>query len=218
MAQLGFTNHLFNEVDFLSKADIKSIAGKLLKSTKLSIELLENLLLWARIKMGRIAFEPEVINLKNTINSIAELFNSGTESKNITLTLDIQNELQTFADLNMFETVLRNLISNSIKFTSEGGRISVSVIEVKDFITISVSDTGVGMDSDKIEKLFQTGQSISTLGTQNEKGSGLGLLLCKEFVELNKGKISVKSKCNEGSTFSFTVPKYDLGNQGLQKV
>jgi signal transduction histidine kinase len=107
----------------------------------------------------------------------------------------------------MFQTILRNLIANSIKFTKEGGTINISAKEEKDFVTITVSDTGVGMNQDKINRLFQIGQDTSTLGTQNEKGSGLGLILCKEFIDLNNGSISVKSKLGEGTKFSFTLPK-----------
>ena len=106
----------------------------------------------------------------------------------------------------MVETILRNFIANSIKFTNKGGRINISAKEEKGFVVISVSDTGMGMNPDKINRLFQIGQDISTLGTENEKGSGLGLILCKEFIELNKSKISVKSKLGEGTEFSFTLP------------
>ncbi|MGD1007476.1 MAG: two-component regulator propeller domain-containing protein [Ignavibacteriaceae bacterium] len=206
MALLGFSNHMVEEINILSKEDIKTIAGNILKSTKVTFGLLENLLQWARIKTGRMTFEPEVINLKNIIDGTTELFKNNAASKEIVLTIDVDNETKIFADLNMVETILRNFIANSIKFTNKGGRINISAKEEKGFVVISVSDTGMGMNPDKINRLFQIGQDISTLGTENEKGSGLGLILCKEFIELNKSKISVKSKLGEGTEFSFTLP------------
>jgi ligand-binding sensor domain-containing protein/signal transduction histidine kinase len=208
MALLGFSNHMVEEINFLSKDDIKNIAGNILKSTKVTFELLENLLQWARIKTGRITFEPELVNLKITLDQTAELFRNNAANKKIILAIDdVDGNPNIFTDLNMFQTILRNLIANSIKFTKEGGRINISAKEEKDFVTITVSDTGVGMNQDKINRLFQIGQDTSTLGTQNEKGSGLGLILCKEFIDLNNGSISVKSKLGEGTKFSFTLPK-----------
>jgi ligand-binding sensor domain-containing protein/signal transduction histidine kinase len=205
MALLGFSNHMVEEINILSKEDIKTIAGNILRSTKVTLGLLENLLQWARIKTGRITFEPEVIHLKKTIDETTELFKNNAASKGIILTIDVDNETKIFADLNMVETILRNIITNSVKFTNSGGRINISAKEEKDFVVICVSDTGMGMSPDKIKRLFQIGQDISTLGTENEKGSGLGLILCKEFVEMNQGKISVKSKLGEGTEFSFTL-------------
>ena len=106
----------------------------------------------------------------------------------------------------MIELVIRNLISNAIKFTDVGGEITVSAIAEEDFIRINVIDNGIGIPQDKIEKLFLTEENTSTPGTRNEKGSGLGLILCKEFVEINKGKISVESELTKGSKFTFTLP------------
>jgi len=186
--------------------DIKTIGLNILKSTKVTYSLLENLLQWSRIQTGRITLEPEIINLKKIVHKIAGLYKNNIDEKNITLAIDVPAGIKILADLNMLETVLRNLLSNSIKFTGKGGGIMVSAKEDIDFVTISVSDTGVGISPDKIEKLFQIGQNISTLGTQNEKGSGLGLILCKEFIELNKGKLSITSKLGSGSQFKFTIP------------
>jgi signal transduction histidine kinase len=102
---------------------------------------------------------------------------------------------------------LRNLISNSIKFTDRGGKITISATEENNFARIRVKDTGIGINTDKLEKLFQINENISTAGTQNESGSGLGLILCKEFIEINKGQISVNSSIGKGSEFSFILPK-----------
>ncbi len=209
MALLGYSTHMVEEISFLSKQEISTIAGNILKSTKNTFDLLENLLQWARIKTGKITFEPEEIDLKKTVEETAELFKNNAASKGISLTTDVDIDVLIFADLNMVETILRNLISNSIKFTKKGGTIIISAKAKKDFVTVSVSDTGQGMSQDKINRLFQIGQDISTSGTQNEKGSGLGLILCKEFIELNNSKITVKSKQGEGSEFSFILPAGD---------
>jgi ligand-binding sensor domain-containing protein/signal transduction histidine kinase len=206
MALLGFSNHMAEEVDVLSKEEIKTIAENILKSTKVTFELLENLLHWARIKTGRIIFEPEIINLKNTIEETIELFRNNALSKDIELCIDIDPGTKIYADLNMIETILRNLIANSLKFTNKGGRIDIFAKEKKDCVVIRILDTGVGISPDNIDKLFQIGKDTSSLGTQNERGSGLGLILCKEFVEMNKGKITVESKVGKGSVFSFTIP------------
>ena len=209
MALLGYSTHMVEEISFLSKQEISTIAGNILKSTKNTFDLLENLLQWARIKTGKITFEPEEIDLKKTVEETAELFKNNAASKGISITSDVDIDVMIFADLNMVETILRNLISNSIKFTKKGGTINISAKAKKDFVTISVSDTGEGMSQDKINRLFQIGQDISTSGTQNEKGSGLGLILCKEFIELNNSEITVKSKQGEGSEFSFILPAGD---------
>jgi len=207
MALLGYSNHMVEGIDVISKEEISNIAVNVYKATKNTYELLENLLQWARVKTGRISFAPELINLNNIIEETAELFKNNAASKEISLTTEVDNNLNIFADLNMVETVLRNLIANSIKFTKIGGRVNISAKEEKEFVLISVSDNGDGMSQDKISRLFQIGQDISTLGTQNEKGSGLGLILCQEFIQLNKSKISVKSELGKGSEFSFTLPK-----------
>jgi signal transduction histidine kinase len=125
--------------------------------------------------------------------------------------MDVDDGIIVFADLNMFRLILRNLLSNSIKFTDKNGRIASSAQDEKGFVTVKVSDSGVGMQPEKIKKLFQIDQNISTSGTNNEEGTGLGLILCKEFIEINKGKISVNSIPGEGSEFSFTLPDAKKG-------
>jgi signal transduction histidine kinase len=207
VALLGFSNHMVEEINNLSKDEMQVMAENILKSVKLTFGLLENLLQWARIKTGRINFEPEVLNLKIIFDKVVELFLGIAQSKDITLAVDISTNLYVFADLNMVETILRNLISNSIKFTDRGGKITISATEENNFARIRVKDTGIGINTDKLEKLFQINENISTAGTQNESGSGLGLILCKEFIEINKGQISVNSSIGKGSEFSFILPK-----------
>ena len=208
VALLGFSKLLVDEINNLTKDDLNIIAGNILKSARQTFGLLENLLHWARIKTGRIVLEPEKINLKEVLNEITELYRGNAASKGIVININANNT-DVFADLNMVQTILRNLISNSIKFTGKNGKVYITVNDEKKFVRVTVADTGVGIEPDRINKLFQIDQNISTMGTQKEEGSGLGLILCKEFIELNKGEILVKSKLGEGSEFSFTLPKFE---------
>ena len=206
---LGMSNLLVDKFDNITKSDLQIISENILNSAKRTYSLLENLLQWARIKTGRMNFEPRNITLKKIIDEMLKLYKGNAINKNISLTSEVNDELYAFADINMVETILRNLISNSIKFTNQGGKIIICVKDADDLLTITVKDTGVGISPENIGKLYQIDQNITTLGTQNEEGSGIGLILCKEFVEINKGELSVKSKVGEGSEFSFTLPKIE---------
>ncbi len=208
IALLGFSKYLVDDLNVLNKDEIQTISENIFKSAKLTFGLLENLLQWARIKTGRINFEPEKVDLKKIIDETIELYKNNAQSKRISLDYKLDDADLVYADLNMVQTILRNLVSNSIKFTDEGGRVVISVNNEKKFVRVNIIDSGVGMDKEKITKLFQIDKNVSTPGTQKEQGSGLGLILCKEFVELNRGQINVKSKIGEGSEFSFTLPKY----------
>ncbi len=207
---LGFSEYMVRELDNLPKDELKLIAKSIEKSASLTYGLLENLLQWARIQTGRIDFNPEEINMKKILYKTAELYKANAESKNISVNINVDDNLIVYADLNMIETVLRNFISNSIKFTENGGNINFSAKDNKGYVQFSIADSGVGISQETIDRLFKVGHNVSTLGTQNEKGSGLGLILCKEFIEFNKGKISVKSKLGEGSEFSFMLPKENV--------
>ncbi len=204
---LGFSNYLFDELETLAKDELRSISENILKSAKLTFGLLENLLQWARIKTGRIIFEPESVNLNKIIVEISGLFKGNTDNKNITLKVNVPDNILVYADLNMLQTVLRNLVSNSIKFTRNNGNIEISAVEEEESIRIAVKDDGIGMSRDKVDKLFQIDKNVSSSGTNKEEGSGLGLILCKEFIEINNGRIFVKSSHGEGSEFSFILPK-----------
>ena len=207
IALLGFSNYLFDELETLAKDEMKTIADNILKSAKLTFGLLENLLQWARIKTGRIIFEPENADLYKIVSEITDLFKGNINNKSISFIINIPENIYAYADLNMLQTVLRNLISNSIKFTRNNGNIKISALEEDKYIRIKVTDDGIGMSPGKINKLFQIDQNVSSVGTNKEEGSGLGLIFCKEFIEINNGKIFVKSKPGEGSEFSFILPK-----------
>lgn len=170
--------------------------------------LLDNLLLWAKSQQHAVQFKPEKLKLNMVVKNNLILNSRIAESKGVKLQSNIEKEVFVFADHNMIDLVIRNLISNALKFTAEEGSVTLSLQELDDFYEISVKDTGVGIDENDIPKLFDQNNSISTYGTNNEKGSGLGLILCKEFVEMNGGTVSVKSQKGKGSTFSFTLEKY----------
>ncbi len=207
---LGFSEYLANEIDDIPEDELKVISENMLKASRATFNLLENLLQWSRVKTGRFSYDPEEIMIGNVIRKMIDLYSANAKNKNITLSINIQENLLVFADMNMVETILRNLISNAIKFTNIGGKISLSTSTEGNFAVISVQDNGIGLNESVKERIFQIDQNLSTRGTQNEEGSGLGLILCKEFVEINKGKIMVESEVGKGSTFIFHLPvKYE---------
>jgi len=203
---LGFSE-LF--VEQAAKKDYESIdkyAGLILKSSHAALNLLSNLMEWAQSQTGRMKFSPEQLDLTNLINDIVTQFENTALQKEIVVSKSLPHGLLVFADNSMLSTVLRNLISNAIKFTYPGGKIRISAEKNQNEIKISVGDTGKGISNEVLNKLFQIDGNITSPGTQNETGTGLGLILCKEFVEKHNGKIWVESKVNEGSTFYFTIP------------
>jgi len=175
-------------------------------TSKKTYELMENLLEWSSIQTGTIPFYPKKLTLLMLLKNLEELYTQNLKSKEITLKIDVGPEISVFADKKMIETILRNLISNAIKFTHPNGTVSVSAEPGNDFVVIKVMDTGVGIKKEKLSELFQVDKVESTPGTAKERGTGLGLILCKELVEKQNGKMWVESKEDEGTTFYFTLP------------
>lgn len=171
-----------------------------------SFDLLNNLLEWSRVQTDRITFMPDNHQLSILIVEVVKLLSLAAMKKNIKVDFEV-SDIEIKIDVNMIQTVLRNLLSNAIKYSHKGGLINISAFENKNEVEISVKDNGVGINKDYMEKLFLLGENIATLGTDNEKGTGLGLILCKEFVEKHKGKIWVKSEEGKGSEFKFILPK-----------
>ncbi len=203
----SFLNLLKNHTSSLSEAEIKNLAVELDKSVDNLRSLLENLLTWARSQTGNIEIKPQTINIYPLVRENIELLRNQANEKGIELSYKGNGEIVARADQNSVSTVIRNLISNAIKFTHAHGKIDVVVEEWKDAIEVSVIDNGVGMTKDVINQLFTVGSKHTTLGTNKEKGTGLGLILCKEFIEKNGGKIMVASTPGSGSRFSFSLPK-----------
>jgi signal transduction histidine kinase len=156
-----------------------------------------------------INFHPEVLNVHSKIIESIDLLEGAYTKKNIEITVVANNKIQIFADANMFSTVFRNILANAIKFTPENGIISIHTVKKEGFCEISVQDSGVGITEENIQKIFRIDSNHSTLGTNGEKGTGLGLVLCKEFIEKHNGKIWVESVEGQGSHFTFTLPLKD---------
>jgi len=175
-------------------------------SVKNTLALLDNLLNWAKSQTGEINYKPEKIDLSTTIRQVIELLDPIARTKNISLSQIASEGIEIYTDERMLKTILRNLISNAIKFTKSGGSIIVSVVTEKNQVQFSVSDNGLGINAEVSKKLFKVSANTSSLGTANEKGSGLGLALCKEFVKKLGGDIWLKSKEGDGSDFRFTLP------------
>jgi PAS domain S-box-containing protein len=205
---LGFSEMLTEEIESLNKEEIKNIAKNINKSAQVTNNLLEEILLWARTQQGKIPFTPQMLNFGDICNNILETFIPNAKAKNITINYSAADHINVFADIDMLKTVLRNLVSNAIKFTNNGGVININAVENSGNVTISVSDNGVGIPPDNLAKLFDISEVISTKGTAKETGTGLGLLLCKEFVEKHGGRIWVESEVEKGSDFKFTLPIY----------
>ncbi|MFK5856153.1 MAG: PAS domain-containing sensor histidine kinase [Bacteroidota bacterium] len=203
---LGFSELLIENVNDFGVEDSEKYLSIINSSAKNTLILLDNILNWAKSQTGQISFKPEKIIFSDVILEIIQLNKSLAKTKNISLNYFSTDEIKVDADENMLKAVLRNLISNAIKFTKSGGHISVSAISKQDYVEITISDDGIGMNKEKLKELFDMSAYTTTLGTANEKGSGLGLVLCKEFVEKHDGKIWVESEEGKGSDFKFTLP------------
>ncbi|MBS4066178.1 MAG: hypothetical protein KGZ74_16585 [Chitinophagaceae bacterium] len=186
--------------------EIKILLPEVVKDLNNTTDLMENLLQWAKSQMRGEVFAPDVLNLTELISQLLKVMNIQAGGKDIQLYLKPSSLAFAYADRGMMETVMRNLISNAIKFTPHNGSISIQLIEDTEWVEVSVKDTGLGMSEETMNKIF-AGEYFSTKGTSNESGTGLGLMICRDFVHKNGGEISVKSKPGEGTTFTFTVPK-----------
>ncbi|MBX3042875.1 MAG: tetratricopeptide repeat-containing sensor histidine kinase [Candidatus Kapabacteria bacterium] len=208
MAFLGLTKILSNNFMQLTPNEIKEYTNNLFDSAENLHKLLENLLEWSRIQRGIIKFNPEYCILSFIVQQNIEIQTEFARQKGVKLINHIPAKLNVFCDISMINTVLRNLISNAIKFTNTGGKIEIAANTDKnnEYATIFVKDSGVGMDSETIDKLFRIDQNVTNDGTSGEKGTGLGLILCKEFIEKHGADIWVESILGEGSTFLFTLP------------
>lgn len=165
-----------------------------------------NLLHWARMQDGSIKYEPEKINLLKAVSTAMRPLESIAKEKTIQIDIKVKAELYVYADLFMLTTVLRNLLSNAIKFTHPGGQICVNSGISGKLVKISIIDNGTGMSKSTMQNLFQLHEGYTSSGTSGESGSGIGLILCKEFIEMNKGTLSIESQVKKGSTFMFTIP------------
>jgi signal transduction histidine kinase/ligand-binding sensor domain-containing protein len=205
-ALLGISDMLVHKTDRLNADEIQEYLQVIYDASHQTFNLLENLLQWSRSETGRIEWEPKEIDLSKSIIETISLLSGEAKIKAINVTFTAYNNNKVFADENMTKTVLRNLISNAIKFTPPNGKVVISTRLIDTSVEVSVIDTGVGIIKENINKLFRIDVHHSTLGTNDERGTGVGLMLCKEFVEKNGDTIRVESQPEEGSTFTFTLP------------
>lgn len=203
---LGFSNLLLEDIKEFSTEQITHQIGLINRSAKATLDLLDKLLEWAKNQMGLTNFNPENLKLNQIIKDVIATLGSSAHIKNISLDYTPLDEIEIFADPNMLRTIIRNLVQNSIKFTPANGKIEIFALNKPKHIEISVSDNGIGMNKETKDNLFLIGKTNIKSGTANEKGTGLGLILCKEFIEKHKGQIWIESKEDQGSTFSFSIP------------
>ncbi len=203
---LGFSEFLATELEKLSKKEIKDYSTSIYGMIRNLYNLLENLLEWSRMQTGKTVFMPERTNIRFIIENVVDLLKINAVKKGITLVYDQEEDIFIQADPNMFNSIIQNLVSNAIKFTRPRGEVKLRTEIKENGIEVYVSDNGVGIPKEALSKIFRIDKQITTLGTSNEKGSGLGLLVCKEMIEKHGGNIWVESTPGEGTTFSFSIP------------
>ena len=170
--------------------------------------LIENLLEWSKMQRGKLSFEPQPLLLKSSLTKSIELMMDTANKKGIDLRINIPDHTVVIADIHMLETIIRNLISNALKFSFKGSVIEISAKKAEnDLIRVTIKDNGIGMNPELLDKLFTLAENINRKGTEGEPSTGLGLILCKEFVEKQGGKIWAESIEGEGSSFIFTLPQ-----------
>lgn len=206
------SNLLAEQMQNGEKEGIEELAGLIQSSTQQAMSLLINLLDWSRSQTGRMVCSPEYVDIVALIHDVIDLMNESARQKSISLIMELPRNLLAYADKVMVSTIVRNLVSNAVKFTHPGGKVMVIAKRNQTDLLITVSDDGVGIKPGDIKKLFRIEESISTKGTENEKGTGLGLILCKEFVEKHGGMLWVESETGKGSKFSFTIPNFKKAN------
>lgn len=206
-AMIGLSELMANEYDSFDEAERKSVFDSFRTSISDLYKLLQNLLTWSRSQSGKMQYNPEIIDLKQIIEDNINLAKQQSNQKSIHIFMNIEHKTIAWADKQMIDTVVRNLLSNALKYTHRGGKIDISVQINQSVVTVCIRDNGVGMSDLTRKKLFRIDEKISLQGTENERGTGLGLILCKEFITINKGSISVESEPGKGSTFCFTLPK-----------
>jgi PAS domain S-box-containing protein len=206
-AFIGLTQIMAEELSTLSMNEIQVYAESMKNSASNLYRLLENLLNWSKIQQGLIPFNAEILRLLPIVEESMLMLLEAAKNKNIEISLNIPNDIKVSADENMLNAIIRNLVSNAIKFTPKGGKINLSASENgENYVEITIKDTGIGMTDDMIENLFKLDVNTNRPGTDGEASTGLGLILCKEFIEKHKGKLWVKCNGDKGCTFWFTIP------------
>jgi signal transduction histidine kinase len=204
---LGLTEILCEDTDSFSEEEVKKMIGRLHNSSLTLVTMIKNLLSWSRAQTNSLDYVPKKFNIKDIIEHNIELLKENADKKEIHLSHNVLEDQSVFADKEMINTTIRNLITNAIKFTSKGGFVKVEMKNLEKDVEVSIIDNGVGIKEENMGKLFKEGEKVHTLGTEKESGTGLGLLLCFEFIKRNHGQLTVESKEGEGSQFKLTLPK-----------
>jgi two-component system, sensor histidine kinase and response regulator len=211
---LGLTQILHEELDTLERDEIIEYIGMIHQSSSKFYTLLENLLQWTIVERGQIDFNPEPIRILDVITEIIELYSAVSLNKDIRFEIEADDTLHLYTDLNALQTILRNLVSNAIKFSNPGGTVKIQATANGQFTELGIIDAGVGMEPDNAAKIFDIEHMKSRPGTQNEKGSGLGLLITKSLIERGGGTIRLESTPGKGSAFYFTQPSSEITING----
>ena len=203
---LGYSNILLSDFDTFNDSDKINMISAIKQVSENTYKLLQNLLDWARVQTGVITYTPDILLMASLLQDEYGVQKRLSEQKNISMQLITDDSIHVVADQNMISTVVRNLISNAVKYTKDGGKITISLSKEGDMAVVSVKDTGIGMSPENVEKLFKVNENFKTFGTNNEEGTGLGLILCRDFIEMNNGRIEVKSEINVGTETLFRLP------------
>lgn len=208
---LGMSEMLSLHVDTLNNPEMHSYSKMMHQTTVKLYTLVDNLLQWSQTQMGTLKYAPEQIDLIILTGNIINLLRLSAQEKDIVIALNMESQLMAYADSNIYSSILRNLVNNAIKFSPVGSTIYVTGKKLKDgMIELNIKDNGVGMKEEQLEKAFDLKEINTTSGTFNEMGTGLGLILCKEFVEINRGSICLTSETGKGTSASFTVPPLNM--------
>lgn len=205
----SYSSLLVDEFAEMNKDEILKVVKVIQKSSFQALDLLKNLMEWAKLQAGSITYNPEIVNIREAIEEEVDLASTFWEKKNLSVSFSPKTDHFVYADGNMVRTVFRNLLSNAIKFTPEKGTIrlySERINQNGNFIKISIQDTGIGIPGKVLDKLFSLQETFSSEGTSGEVGTGMGLVFCKEFVDIQGGSLQVESIVGQGSTFSFYLP------------
>ena len=215
---IGLSSLLTENIRMHNDIELEDISNQITNSAVTSYSLLDEILIWSKAQANRTTFEPQTLNFKDICGEVFEFLKPSALAKKISLKCDNKTDISFFADIDMVKTILRNLISNAIKFTDMNGKVHIHAKQNFGDVTISVSDNGAGISAKSLPKLFDASQVLTTEGTKGEKGTGIGLLICKEFVEKHGGKIWAESELGKGSVFSFNISQKTESNfKGFDK-
>ena len=205
-AIIGLTEILRKREAVINDPKANELSGVILQSAKTTYDMLNNLLLWCRSQQNTIAFEPEELNLHYTVDEALSEVKGQAQKKHIMLINRTSTSDTIWADAQMLQTVIRNITVNSVKYTNEGGLITVAAEWTPEGIDVIIEDNGIGMSQETVDKLLVVSRNRSTVGTAGEQGSGMGLLICKEFISRHNGKIKIESEVGKGTKFIITFP------------